>query len=82
MANSSEKLVYLSKDNFAFKSNMEVECDIINENFKRYRNILFPPKFTINVAENGNNLTELRINIEANKACPGYPGTNEDESCE
>ena len=28
------------------------------------------------------NLTELRIKIEANKACPGYPGTNEDESCE
>jgi hypothetical protein len=81
MGNSSLKLVYLKRESFAFTTNFEIDCDLINDNLKRYKNILFPPNFIINVPDNENILIELRINIESNKMCPGYPGTNEDESC-
>jgi hypothetical protein len=81
MGNSSLKLVYLKRESFAFTTNFEIDCDIINDNLKRYKKILFPPNFIINVPDNENILIELRINIESNKMCPEYPGTNEDESC-
>jgi len=81
MGNSSSKLVYLKKETFLFTTNLEIDCDIINDNLKRYKNILFPPNFVINVPPNENILIELRVNVESNKICPGYPGSNEDESC-
>ena len=81
MGNSSQKLVYLNRDSFVFTTNLEVACDILDENFKRYKNILFPPNFVINTPSNENILVELKVNIESSRTCPGYPGINEDESC-
>ena len=60
---------------------MALDCDLFDVNFKRYRNILFPPKLLLIVPENGKLLNELKINIGLNKVCPGFPETNEDESC-
>lgn len=58
------------------------DCDIIEENRKRYLNILFPPNYDFNDFEPEDELlTELIINVEQNDICPGYPDSNMNETC-
>jgi hypothetical protein len=82
MANSSQTLVYLAQNEFNILTNMDVDCDIINENSKHYKNILFPPKIQLEgPKENQVMLKNLEIVIEENKVCPSYPEIETDESC-
>lgn len=81
MNGSSYNLVYLNRDDFNFEINIGLNCDIIADNVKRYRNILFPPKINIGKpAAELRVLNKLIITID-NATCPGYPDTNIDESC-
>lgn len=83
MGNSSKALIYLSEREFDISSNMDVDCDIINENFKHYKNILFPPKIQLEEPkENQIRLKKLELLIGENKICPEYPEIDIDESCE
>ena len=64
-------------------SNLNDYCDILEENFKRYKNILFPPKILDNTTAPGyaRQLKELYIEI-LDDSCPKlYPYLNMDESC-
>ena len=83
MGESSKNVSYLSQEHFEFVSNFKVNCDIIEENIKLYRNILFPPLILINssISAPEKMLMELNIEIIQNEKCPLYPETNMDESC-
>jgi hypothetical protein len=78
----SSELSYLIKDKFEISNNLNKPCDIIEENIKLYRNILFPPKFMINTKLNHDQkiLAELKIEIEDN-ICPLFPNLEMDETC-
>jgi hypothetical protein len=84
MGESVNELVYLSADAFSIFTDMQVQCDIISDNIKRYKTILFPPKIKTSAPKAGANrtiLTELIVFIEQNEECPQLPNTNMDESC-
>ena len=63
-------------------TNLKKECDIIEENFKLYTNILFPPKILANPAvfKNDKQIKELTFEISTD-LCPLYPNIEMDESC-
>ena len=63
-------------------TNLKKDCDIIEENFKLYKSILFPPKILENpvIFKNDNQIKELTFEISSN-LCPSYPNSNMDESC-
>lgn len=71
------------KEKFKITNNLSKTCDIIEENVKLYKNILFPPKFFINDKLNDNQklLVELKIEIQDN-FCPNFPNSEMDETCE
>jgi hypothetical protein len=79
---TSKDLSYLSVDNFRITSNLVSPCDIIEENIKHYRHILFPPLIQINSNLNSSDkmLVELRIELSSQE-CPLYPNSTMDESC-
>ena len=64
-------------------SNLKDYCDILDENFKRYKNILFPPKILNNTTAPANKrqLKDLYIEIFDNSCPKTYPYLNMDESC-
>lgn len=80
---TSKALSYLTKNDFRIVTNLEKSCDIIEENIKLYRNILFPPLITIKSDLNQTEklLVELKIEL-ASQECPQYPNSNMDESYE
>lgn len=78
---TSAKKYLLVRNKFNITSNMETECDIIEEAKKLYLNILFPPNFSFSDFQPGDELlTELSITV--NSSCPGYPNSDMDESYE
>ena len=79
---TSKALSYLTKNDFRITTNLENACDIIEENVKLYRNILFPPLITIKSDLNQTEklLIELKIEL-ASQECPQYPNSTMDESC-
>lgn len=83
MLNTSPNLLYLKKSQFIFRHNMEVECDIIDDNIKRYKRIIFPPRiyFESAILPVDKLLKEVLIEISEKNICPGYPNDNMDESC-
>jgi hypothetical protein len=62
---------------------MAVDCDIVTENLKLYKNILFPPKIYDESFLNATDplLTLLNITVQNTATCPGYPDDQMDESC-
>lgn len=61
---------------------MAVSCDIVDENIKLYKNILFPPKLELNSTASPTDVILSELNIEiANSMCPSYPNSTMDESC-
>lgn len=83
ISNTSASLFYLVKEKFEIKTNMKVPCDIISENAKLYKNILFPPKIYNNYSVDPSDklLTKLFISIAKPDICPGFPNSDMDESC-
>jgi hypothetical protein len=81
MNQTTDNLYYFNKNTFKILTNMQKECDIIESNKKIYSNILFPPKMSFDVEMTTNLLNELNIEIKDFNNCPGYPGTDMDESC-
>jgi hypothetical protein len=79
---TSDILLYFKRTDFKFTTNLIQKCDIIDENFQLYSNILFTPKILYNpiLNANDNQIKELRFEIEFN-SCPGYPNSDMDESC-
>lgn len=83
---TSDKLLYLNKNNFFIKTNIKFDCDIITQNIKHYRNVLFPPKIYSNVTKKSKSTTEtylttLNIFISQSSVCPKYPDSTMIESC-
>ncbi len=81
---TSNVLYFLKRTDFEMRSNMKVPCDIIEENFKFYDNVIFPPRIYRGLEESDdiNLLTLLDIVIEESSTCPGYPSSEMDESYE
>ena len=79
---TSKDLSYLSQKNFRITSNLVDKCDIIEENIRLYKNILFPPLIKIESDLNSTDkqLIELRIELSSQE-CPSYPNSTMDESC-
>lgn len=86
MNGTSNKLLYLNKNNFFIKTNLKFNCDIITENVRHYRNVIFPPKIYTNVTKKSKTtneiyLTTLNIFISQSNICPKYPDSTMNESC-
>lgn len=84
MNGTSDRVLFLRKKNFQIKTNLKVECDIISENVKHYRNVIFPPKIYNAQRKRLRELkylNVLKINIVQSDECPGYPNSNMIESC-
>ena len=85
MNGTTEKVLYLKKSTFQIKTNLKVDCDIIRENIRHYKNVIFPPKIYSNVTKKLKNavtyLTTLFIHITESDTCPKYPDSTMDESC-
>ena len=79
---TSEVFLFFKRTEFTFKTNLKENCDIINENFKLYKNILFTPNILYNPAlsPKDNQIKELNFEIFS-KSCPDYPSSDMDESC-
>jgi hypothetical protein len=82
---TSRQLLYLSKAQFEIVSDLPA-CDIIQDNVRRYTNILFPPRIYEQSRHSGLSgvkfLTRLNIKITgASQTCPSYPDSNMDETC-
>ena len=61
---------------------MKVDCDIIDENKRIYKRILFPPKSSFHsLPVNSAFIYELNLDIEESDKCPGYPTLEMNESC-
>lgn len=73
-------LLVLKSSSFKITSNL-ASCDIISENVKLYRNILFPARMQLDNSKPGDTLaTELSIEV-VSQGCPKYPDESMDESC-
>ena len=73
-------LLVLKSSSFKITSNL-ASCDIISENVKHYKNILFPPRMGLDNSKPGDTLaTELNIEV-VSQMCPKYPDEAMDESC-
>lgn len=83
MNGSTNNLFVFDEDNFKITTNMKVDCDIIEENKKIYKKILFPPMSSFkSLPLKSAYLYELKIEIETNDKCPGYPDLSMDETYE
>jgi uncharacterized Rmd1/YagE family protein len=81
MSGTTDKVYCLCSSKFSFSSNLD-SCDIIRENFKWYKNVLFPPRIYNDglCLPSDSLLTELKIEIQT-AVCPSYPDSDMDESC-
>lgn len=83
MKDTSNNLFYLDMNNFKITDNMGVDCDIIEENKKIYKKVLFPPMSEFHsLPLNSDFLFELKLEVEEKNTCPGYPDLTMDESYE
>lgn len=84
MNGTTDKVLFLRKKNFQILTNLKIECDLISENIKHYRNVIFPPKIYNPQRRRIRQLKYLNIlniNIVESNECPKYPDSTMDETC-
>jgi hypothetical protein len=83
MNRTSKSLLVISKKDFNINTNMVAKCDLVDENIKHYKNVLFPYKIINQTAISLQDklLTELSVEIADQNYCPTYPNSSMDESC-
>ena len=78
---TSDVLLFFKRTDFKFTTNLVQDCDIINESFNLYTNILFTPNILYDPIINPNDKQIKELNFEISSRCPEYPNSDIDESC-